>query len=120
VRFHAAIDLDAGTVRCNCSICRKGRFWLVAVSPQDFHLDHGAETLSTYSFGPGNIEHRFCSHCGAKPFGYSRGGPAGEFYAVSVASLDGIDPQTLTAASVMFVDGAANAYDRPPAVTGHL
>ena len=120
VRFRAAIDLEGGTVRCNCSVCRKGRFWLVAVSPQDFHLDQGAGALSTYRFGPGNIDHQFCSRCGVKPFGHARLGPMGEFYAVSLATLDGVDPQTLAAAPVMFVDGAADAFERPPAVTSHL
>jgi hypothetical protein len=120
VRFRAATDLEAGTVRCNCSICSKGRFWLAVVSPQDFHLDKGADALSTYSIGSGNFEHHFCSRCGIKPFVHGRQGPTGEFYAVSLASLDGVDPQTLAAAPVMFMDGAADAFDRPPAVTGHL
>lgn len=117
VRFRAAIDLDAGTVRCNCSICAKGRFWLAAVTPDDFELLSGEDALSTYTFGPHRIAHRFCKTCGIKPFGHSA--EAG-FYAISVASLDDADPEALAAAPVMYVDGKADAFDRPPAVTSYL
>jgi hypothetical protein len=44
----------------------------------------------------------------------------GEFYAVSLASLDDVEPGELAAAPVMFVDGRADAFDRPLAVTSHL
>ena len=118
VRFRAALDLAEGTVRCNCSICAKGRFWLAAVAPDDFTLEQGAEVLATYEFGPHNIEHRFCTLCGIKPFGHGKQGPG--FYAISLASLDDASPEELAAAPVMFVDGRADAFDRPPAVTGYL
>jgi hypothetical protein len=118
VKYRAAIDLDAGTVRCNCSICSKGRFWLAAVSPDDFELEQGEAALSTYLFGPHNIEHRFCTTCGVKPFGHSAQG--GGFYAISVATLDDASPEELAAPPVAYVDGRADAFDRPPAVTSYL
>lgn len=120
VRFRATLDLAAGTVRCNCTVCAKGRFWLAAVSPDDFTLVQGGDVLRTYEFGTHNIEHRFCGVCGVKPFGHGKQGPGGEFYAISVASLDDATPEELATAPVMYVDGRADAFDRPPAVTSYL
>jgi len=31
VQFEAEADLQAGTMRCNCSICAKSRFWAALV-----------------------------------------------------------------------------------------
>ncbi len=117
VRFRAALDLDAGTVRCNCSVCAKGRFWLAMVPRDDFELLEGEATLSTYKFGAHNISHRFCTTCGIKPFGH---GADGASYAISVATLDDVPPEALAATPVMYVDGKVNAFDRPPAVTSYL
>ena len=60
VRFEADIDLAEGTVKCNCSICAKGRNWLAAVKGDSFRLVAGESDLSEYRFGSKTIGHRFC------------------------------------------------------------
>ena len=38
----------------------------------------------------------------------------GAFYAVQVSLLDDLDPDDLTAASIRYVDGRHDRFDRPP------
>jgi hypothetical protein len=120
VRFEADIDLAQGTVKCNCSMCGKGRNWLAAVKADAFRLLTGEGGLGEYQFGRKTIRHRFCKRCGLRPF--SHGQPAGgdTFYAVNVACLDETDPAELMAAPVIFVDGRHDDFKNPPQETRHL
>ena len=119
VRFEADIDLAAGTVKCNCSICAKGRTWLAAVKGDSFRLLDGESELVEYQFGGRKIHHRFCRHCGLRPF--SHGEPGGKtFYAVNLACLDNVTPEELVQAPVVFVDGLHDDFKSPPKETRHL
>jgi hypothetical protein len=118
VRFEADIDLAEGTVKCNCSMCGKGRNWLAAVKGDAFRLLAGEAELSEYQFGRKTIRHRFCKRCGLRPFSHKVGGEA--FYAVNVACLDGVELAELVAAPVIFVDGLHDDFKSPPAETRHL
>ena len=120
VRFEADIDLSAGTVKCNCSICAKQRAWLAAVSPSDVRLLAGEAELADYQFGPRRIHHRFCRSCGVRPFGHADGQNGGAFYAIAIATLDGVDPAQLANAPVTYVDGRHDNFAAPPAETRHL
>lgn len=120
VRFECDVDLAAGTSRCNCSVCAKGRFWKTVISPDAFHLLAGAEALSDYTFGSGRIHHRFCRHCGVKPFGQADIEGLGKIVAVNLACLDDAPDEVLAAAPLRFEDGRHDSWDVAPAVTAHL
>ncbi|MBX6322593.1 MAG: GFA family protein [Rhodospirillaceae bacterium] len=117
VRFEAEADLEAGTMHCNCSICRKTRFWLAFVPADEFRLLQGEEQLADYRFGAERIRHRFSSRCGVNPFGQSADGKG---VAVNIASLDNVAPEQLATLPVRYVDGAHDRWDAAPAVTAHL
>ena len=116
VRYEADIDLSQGTLKCNCSICRKGRAWLVAVDANDFRLLRGGDALCDYQFGAGRIHHLFCRHCGIKSFGRADSG----FVAVSVSSLDDVPDARIASLSVTYVDGRNDNFQAPPGETRHL
>lgn len=127
VRFQCEMDLAGGTVRCNCSFCRKARFWMAFVVSADFRLTQGAESLSDYRHTPpGKAEPflhlTFCKTCGVRPF--SSGGflPqfGSDFYAVNVACLDDASDAELSAAPVSFADGRADEWSRQCDATRYL
>jgi hypothetical protein len=43
VRFEADLDLEQSSYRCNCSICRRNRFWPAVATPEHFDLLAGSE-----------------------------------------------------------------------------
>ena len=127
VRFEAQLDLAAGTTRCNCSFCRKNRFWMAFAPAADFRLLGGADALTDYQHVPPGKEAAFlhltfCKQCGVRPF--SRGGAmprfGGEFYAVNVACLDDVTDAELASAPVHFADGRHDNWESAPAETRHL
>lgn len=121
VRFEVDIDLDAGTLKCNCSICSKSRAWLAAVGPAEFRLLSGKAELADYRFGARRIHHHFCRTCGVRPFGQASTADGGvDFYAVNLGALDDVDPAELANAPVQHVDGRNDDWQSPPAETRHL
>lgn len=128
VRFRCTLDLAARTRRCNCSFCRKSRFWKAFAMQGDFELLQGEEALGDYQasaseWPPGHVHHYFCRNCGMRSFskGYLADAPFnGWFHAVNVAALDDATDAELAAAVVQYEDGRADAWDRPPGHTRHL
>jgi hypothetical protein len=123
VRFEADIDLAAGTSKCNCSICRKARFWKAVVKADAFRLLQGEDALTDYQFdgstGAG-IHHLFCRTCGVKPFGRGRVEGFGDFVAVNVACLDDATDEEIAEAPVEHQDGKHNDWSSMPSETRHL
>ena len=120
VRFEADIDLNAGTIKCNCSICSKLRFWPAIVQPPAFRLLAGEAELGNYQFLTGTDQHLFCRHCGIHAFGIGRSPRWGAFYAVNLSCLDDATPDELANAPVTYLDGKNDNWDTPPAAVGHL
>jgi len=120
VRFTCDLDLAAGTSKCNCSVCRKGRFWKAIVPVEAFTLVRGADALTDYRFGDGKIGHCFCRHCGVKPFGHAKIEGYGEFYAVNVACLDDASDAELAETPVRCEDGRNNDWNTLLTATRHL
>lgn len=120
VKFEADIDLAAGTGKCNCSICGKGRWWGAMVKPNAFRMIQGKEALTDYRFGE-VMHHTFCKHCGLRPFGHgSLELLGGDFVSINLACLDDVDPAELLAAPCRYSDGKNNNWMNPPAETRHL
>jgi hypothetical protein len=120
VRYEADVDLSKGTLKCNCSICSKGRAWLVAVDGGDFRLQRGADALSEYQFGAHHIHHLFCSHCGIKSFARGNGPGGKQFVAVAVSCLDDVPDAKLATLPIMYIDGRNDNFQAAPAQTSHL
>jgi hypothetical protein len=121
VRFECDLDLAAGTSRCNCRMCAKGRFWKAIVEAKAFRLLKGHEALSDYTFGSHTIHHQFCKRCGIKPFGKGHAEQlGGDFYAVNLACLDDATDEELASAPVGYEDGRNDNWEAAPRVTRHL
>lgn len=120
VRFLAEIDLARGTIRCNCSICAKLRFWPAIVAPTAFRLLGGEQALTDYQFHTRRDHHYFCRVCGVHPFGMGTSPRWGAFYAVNLSCLDDMEPAELAAAPVTWIDGKNDNWDSAPALTAHL
>ncbi|MGV7207684.1 GFA family protein [Oxalobacteraceae bacterium A2-2] len=120
VTFEAGLDLARGTIKCNCSICAKGRIWSAIVPREAFRLLSGAEALAEYRFLSRRDGHYFCKHCGIRPYGTGSSPRWGDFYAVNLACLDGISDAELAAVAVTYLDGKHDNWASAPAETRHL
>jgi len=121
VRYEADLDLSAGTGRCNCSICRKLRFWGVTVKPEAFRLLQGDDVLTDYQFNSNSVDCLFCRRCGVHAFhrGYVEE-IGGKFVSVNVACLDDVSDEEWAATPVRYADGRDNNWRNEPAITRHL
>ena len=118
IRFEADIDLEAGTGRCNCSICAKKRYWGATVKPEDFRLRCEEAGIGDYQFGSMSAHHRFCTTCGVAPYGHGFiEAIGGAYVSINIACLDGIDPAELP---VQYMDGRHDNWWNAPEETRHL
>lgn len=113
VRFEAGIDLTQPSYRCNCSICRRTRFWAAVAGPEGFHLLAGEADLTQYLFNTRNNHHYFCKHCGVRAFGVGNETPMGKMYGVNLGCLDDVSDEELSQVPITYVDGLNNRPSAP-------
>ena len=119
VRFEADLDLTQSSYRCNCSICRRTRFWAAVARAEDFRLRAGEGELTEYLFNTRRNQHFFCRHCGVRAFGVGNDTPIGKMVGVNIGCLEGVNEEQLSRIPITYVDGM---HDRgeAPAFVSHL
>lgn len=119
VRFEADLDLTQPTYRCNCSICRRTRFWPAVAREDGFRLLAGQEELTKYLFNTRKNEHWFCRHCGVRAFGIGTETPIGKMYGVNIGCLEGVSEEELSKLTITYIDGMHGRMEAPE-FTSHL
>jgi hypothetical protein len=120
VTFEADLDLTQSTYRCNCSICRRTRFWPAVAREDGFRLLSGEAELTAYLFNTRKNQHYFCKHCGVRPFGIGTDTPIGKMYGVNLGCLHGLSEETLSRLPITCVDGLSGQWQQTPEFCGHL
>lgn len=118
VRYSVDLDLDQGTIRCNCSLCSKSRAWLAFAPAEAFKLEGGDGKISDYRWTPPgkeqpNLTYHFCSNCGVRTHAEGMGPGGAATVAIQVATLEGVDPEILKK-GIRYVDGRHDRFDRTP------
>lgn len=119
VRFEADLDLAQGSFRCNCSICRRTRFWPAVARAENFRLLAGEGELTEYLFNTRRNQHFFCRHCGVRAFGVGNDTPIGKMIGVNIGCLEGVSEEELSRIPVTCVDGMHDRME-PPEFFSHL
>lgn len=120
VTFAADLDLTQSTYRCNCSICRRTRFWPAIATPEHFRLLTGEAELTEYLFNIRKNHHYFCRHCGVRCFGLGTETPIGRMYGVNLGCLDDVSDEELSKAPITYVDGRSDNWQSAPEFFAHL
>ena len=120
VTFEADLDLAQTSYRCNCSICRRNRFWAAVARSDRFRLLTGAGELTESLFNTRKNQHFFCKHCGVRPFGVGNDTPIGKMYGVNIGCLEGISEETLAFIPITSVDGLHDNWGTAPQFHSHL
>lgn len=120
VTFEADLDLTRDSFRCNCSICRRTRFWPAIAKPENFRLLTGKSELTQYAFNTRKNHHYFCKHCGVRSFGVGNETPIGKMYGVNLGCLTNVTDEKLSKIPVTYVDGLHDKWSSPPAFFSHL
>jgi hypothetical protein len=120
VRFEADLDLTQSSYRCNCSICRRNRFWPAIATPEHFRLLAGRDQLTEYLFNTRKNQHFFCKICGVRPFGVGNDTPIGTMYGVNIGCLEGINEEDLSKIPITYVDGMNDKWQQPPTFVSHI
>jgi hypothetical protein len=120
VTFEADLDLAQGSYRCNCSICRRTRFWPAIARPENFRLLSGEAELTEYRFNTRKNQHLFCRHCGVRCFGVGNETPFGKVYGVNLGCLVDVSDEALAKMPITYVDGLHDRWQSAPEFFSHL
>jgi hypothetical protein len=120
VTFEADLDLTQSTYRCNCSICKRNRFWPAIAMPEHFRLLTGESELIQYLFNTKKNQHYFCKHCGVRGFGIGTETPMGKMYGVNLGCLNDVSDEELSKAPITYVDGRNDNWQNAPEFFTHL
>lgn len=113
VQFEADLDLTQSSYRCNCSICRRTRFWPAITRQEGFRLLAGESELTEYRFNTRKNVHYFCRHCGVRPFGVGNDTPVGTMVGVNLGCLEDVSDETLSRIPITCVDGRNDRFAAP-------
>lgn len=113
VTFEADLDLTQSTYRCNCSICRRTRFWPAVAREGGFRVLTGESELTKYLFNTRKNEHYFCRHCGVRAFGIGTETPIGKMYGVNVGCLTDLSDAELSGLTITCIDGLHDRMAAP-------
>ena len=120
VTLEADLDLTQNSYRCNCSICRRTRFWAAVAQAEGFRLLKGEAELTPYRFNTGKNHHYFCKHCGVRRFGVGNDTPIGKMFGVNVGCLDEVSDEVLARIPITYVDGRHDRWQSAPEFFSHL
>lgn len=120
VTFEADLDLTQPTYRCNCTICRRTRFWPTVAREGEFRLLTGQSELTEYLFNSRKNQHFFCRHCGVRAFGVGNDTPIGRMYGVNLGCLTDVGDEELARAPITYVDGLNDRWQECPQFFAHL
>lgn len=120
VRFEAELDLTQSSFRCNCSICRRTRFWPAVAKEGQFRLVSGEDMLTEYLFNTRKNQHFFCKVCGVRPFGVGNDTPIGKMYGVNIGCLEGVSEEELSQLPITYVDGINDNWGQEPEHCAHI
>jgi hypothetical protein len=118
--IEAELDLTQSSYRCNCSICRRNRFWPAVATQDRFRINAGEGELTRYVFGAEKNQHYFCRHCGVRVFGVGNETPIGKMYGVNVGCLEGVTEEALSQIPITCVDGMHDRWGSRPEFYQHL
>ena len=120
VKFEADLDRMQSTYRCNCSICRRTRFWPAVAREGGFRLLSGTDDLTQYLFNTQKNQHYFCKHCGVRAFGIGTETPIGKMYGITLGCLKDVSDEELSGLSITYVDGLNDRWQSTPVFFAHL
>jgi hypothetical protein len=120
VRIEADVDLEQPSFRCNCSICRRTRFWVAVAKPEGFRLLAGEGEMTEYLFNRKKNQHFFCKRCGVRAFGVGNDTPIGKMYGVNIGCLEGVTEEQLARIPITRVDGMHDRWQEVPEFFSHL